>query len=53
MIKTNEMTDFPTDFELQELQAELDAELETIQAELDADAWVDSMMLGLLEDIQY
>ena len=53
MNKTNAMTDFPTDFELRELQAEVDAELELIQAELDADAWADSMMMGMLEDIQY
>ena len=54
----------PTDFELSELQAELDAENgddshrhESIQNELDSDAnvddWVDYMLHGLLEDIQY
>ena len=52
---TNDLT--PTDFELQELQAEIDSENETIQNEINAEAsiddWVDVMMHGLLEDIQY
>ena len=47
----------PTDFELSELQAEIDAENESIQNEIDSDAnvddWVDYMLHGLLEDIQY
>ena len=48
MIKTNAMNDFPTDSELKQLEAEVDDTLA-----LDCDDWVDSMMLGLLEDIQY
>ena len=52
---TNDLT--PTDFELQELQAEIDSENETIQNEINAEAsiddWIDVMMHGLLEDIQY
>ena len=35
------MNNKPTDFELRELQAEMDAELELIQHEIDADAWSD------------
>ena len=52
---TNDLT--PTDFELQELQNEIDSENETIQNEINVEAsiddWVDVMMHGLLEDIQY
>ena len=49
----NETT--PTDFELQSLQDEIDSENETIQREINADCddWIDVMMHGLLEDIQY
>ena len=62
----------PTDFELSELQAEIDAENESIQngddshrheidsmslsndnSDANVDDWVDYMLHGLLEDIQY
>ena len=43
----------PTDYEIAEMQAELDSELETIQREINSDSWVDDMMMGILEDIQY
>ena len=47
--KSNDtMTDFPTDSELRELQSEVDDILSQ-----DCDDWVDSMMMGILEDIQY
>lgn len=39
MIKTQPMTDFPTDFELKQLEAEIDDTLT-----LDCDEWVDAMM---------
>ena len=42
------MTDFPTDSELKALEAEVDDTLSQ-----DCDDWVDSMMMGILEDIQY
>ena len=48
MIKTQPMTDFPTDFELKQLEAEVD---DTIN--LDCDDWVDAMMMSIIEDIQY
>ena len=44
MIKTNEMTDFPTDFELRELQTEVDAELDLIRADLEAEEWADFIL---------
>ena len=39
MIKTQPMTDFPTDFELKQLEAEVDDTLT-----LDCDEWVDATM---------
>ena len=43
----------PTDYELREIQAEFDAEQQLAQDEYNADAWVDDMMMGIIEDIQY
>ena len=48
MIKKQHMSDFPTDNELKLIDAEVDDTLTQ-----DCDDWVDSMMMGLLEDIQY
>lgn len=47
MIKTNNMTDFPTNSELRELEAEVDDTLT-----LECDDWVDAMMSDLV-DINY
>ena len=38
------MTDFPTDFELRELQTEVDAELDLIRADLEAEEWADFIL---------
>jgi hypothetical protein len=47
MIKQNTMTDFPTEFELRELQAEVGGETDLIHADLSGDDYADAMMIEL------
>jgi len=41
------MTDFPTEFELRELQAEVDGETDLIHADLSGDDYADAILASL------